>query len=60
MDIEARLSEIEDGLRTIFTRLENIEHVLEIRPSSSQPLHSDMMESILGRLADLESRVEIE
>lgn len=60
MDAEHRLSELEDQMARVFSRLENIEHVLGMRPSGMHPLDSATLDEIRDRItvAELASGVK--
>lgn len=54
MDADDRFDIIEEKLDRIFTRLENIEHALGIRPMSCDPLLSESMDELRDRITVVE------
>jgi hypothetical protein len=54
MDIEARLDEVIERVEALATRLENIEFVLGVTPTSADPLLSVNLDEIRDRLTVLE------
>jgi hypothetical protein len=54
MDADDRFDIIEEKLDRIFTRLENIEHALGIRPTSGDPLLSESMDELRDRITVVE------
>lgn len=60
MDAEDRLDALEDQMSRAFTRLENIEHVLGIRPIGLHPLVSGSLDEIRDRITVVEMAAGVE